>query len=146
MDKFLEKLRTMEAQKEEFRLNFEEFEKNCDLETKQIKYQIVQHDAQQTLEILNHLVLPVITQTEIQIISETMLQMGDIHIHSCEKHRNTDLQNIVKTITEIKTKYPTWRLCSLFVIKINSNTYLNGYRYGFQAEDMRFQYDTREMI
>jgi len=106
----------------------------------------VKYDAQQTIDFLNHLELSIITQTEIQLISEAMLQMKDIPLHSCEIHRNTDLQNIVKTITEIKTKYPTWRLCSLFVIKINRNTYLNGYRYGFQTEDMRFQYDTREII
>ena len=67
-----------------------------------------------------------------------MLQNFSANIHSNEEHRNKDLENIVNTITDIKTKYPTWEFHSLFLTKINKNTYINSYRYGFLADSVLF--------
>jgi hypothetical protein len=141
MDALLEELRLIEAKKLDSYINQLQFENNCDLKIKGIKNQIKEVGKQLALDILNRFASSTLTPEEIEIISQSLLQHFSESIHSNEEHRNKDLQNIVKTINDIKTRYPTWRLNSIFVIKINKNTYFNGYRYSFWADGFIFQYN-----
>jgi hypothetical protein len=139
MENLLEELRLIETKKTNSYIDQLQFENNCDLQIKEIKTKIKELGKQLSLETLNRFA-EILSQEEIQIIAKTMLQNFSENIHSNEEHRNKDLGHIVNTITEIKTKYPTWQFHSLFVIKINTNTYINGYRYGFWADGFLFQY------
>ena len=144
MEPLFEELRITEAKKIDSQNTQMEFENNCDLKIKEIRKQITEQSAQLSLEILDQSA-SVLTKQEIQIIYITMLQSFNKNIHSSSEHRNKDLQNIIKTIKDIKEKYPSWLLTSFFLTKINDLTFVNGYRYGFSADDLELNcyYDSK---